>query len=74
MAIKSYKAVTPSLRQLKTIDRSELWKSSPLKILTKNIKVDSGRNNIGHVTVRHKSGGHKKSFRIIDFKDRKSVV
>jgi large subunit ribosomal protein L2 len=68
MAIKNYKAVTPSLRQLKTIDRSELWKSSPLKILTTNAKVESGRNNIGHITVRHKSGGHKKSFRIIDFK------
>jgi large subunit ribosomal protein L2 len=68
MALKNYKAVTPSLRQLITIDRSELWKGSPLKSLTSKVSVDSGRNNIGHITVRHKSGGHKKSYRIIDFK------
>lgn len=68
MAIKNYKAVTAALRQLKTIDRSELYKGSPLKILTCNIAVKSGRNNKGHITVRHKSGGHKKTFRTIDFK------
>ena len=68
MALKNYKAITPSLRQLITIDRSELWKGSPLKILTSKVGVDAGRNNMGHITVRHKSGGHKKSFRVIDFK------
>lgn len=68
MALKNYKAITPSLRQLITIDRSDLWKGSPLKILTTKVGEDAGRNNIGHITVRHKSGGHKKSFRIIDFK------
>ena len=68
MAIKNYKAVTAALRQLKTIDRSELYKGDPLKILTTKVKVNSGRNNKGHITVRHKSGGHKKSFRFIDFK------
>jgi large subunit ribosomal protein L2 len=68
MALKNYKAITPTLRQLITIDRSELWKGSPLKILTTKVKENAGRNNIGHITVRHKSGGHKKSFRIIDFK------
>ncbi len=68
MALKNYKAITPSLRQLITIDRSELWKGSPLKMLTTKVGEDAGRNNIGHITVRHKSGGHKKSFRIIDFK------
>lgn len=68
MAIKNYKAVTATLRQLKTVDRSELHKGSPLKILTKNVSVQSGRNNKGHITVRHKSGGHKKTFRVIDFK------
>ncbi len=68
MALKNYKAITPSLRQLITIDRSELWKGSPLKILTTKVGVDAGRNNHGHITVRHKSGGHKKSFRVIDFK------
>jgi large subunit ribosomal protein L2 len=68
MALKNYKAITPSLRQLITIDKSELWKGSPLKILTTKVGEDSGRNNMGHITVRHKSGGHKKSFRVIDFK------
>ncbi len=68
MSLKNYKAVTPSLRQLITIDRSELWKGSPLKILTSKVGVDAGRNNMGHITVRHKSGGHKKSFRVIDFR------
>jgi large subunit ribosomal protein L2 len=45
-----------------------LWKGSPLKILTTKVGEDAGRNNMGHITVRHKSGGHKKSFRVIDFK------
>ena len=68
MALKNYKAVTPSLRQLITIDRSELWKGSPLKALTTKVGEKAGHNNMGHITVRHKSGGHKKSFRVIDFK------
>jgi large subunit ribosomal protein L2 len=68
MALKNYKAITPSLRQLVAIDRSGLWKGSPLKFLTTKVKEESGRNNIGHITVRHKEAGHKKSFRLIDFK------
>ena len=68
MALKNFKSVTPTLRQYVAIDKSELWKGSPLKILTAKNSEKSGRNNIGHITVRHKSGGHKKSFRIIDFK------
>lgn len=68
MSLKNYKAVTPSLRELITIDRSGLWKEGPLKILTKKVSENGGRNNIGHITVRHKSAGHKKSFRMIDFK------
>lgn len=68
MALKNYKSITPSLRQLVAIDKSELWKGSPLKILTKKVSEKAGRNNQGHITVRHKSAGHKKSFRIIDFK------
>lgn len=68
MALKNYKAITPSLRQLITVDRSELWKGSPLKILTSKSGKAGGRNNMGHITVRHQGGGHKKSFRVIDFK------
>lgn len=68
MALKNYKAVTPTLRQFVAIDRSELWKGGPLKILTSKVSESAGRNNIGHITVRHKERGHKKSFRTIDFK------
>ena len=68
MALKNFKSVTPSLRQYVAVDRSGLWKGKPLKMLTTNVSEKSGRNNIGHITVRHKSGGHKKSYRIIDFK------
>ena len=68
MALKNYKAITPSLRQLITVDRSELWKGSPLKILTNSSSSNGGRNNMGHITVRHQGGGHKQSFRVIDFK------
>ncbi len=68
MALKNYKAITPSLRQLITVDRSDLWKGSPLKILTASSSSNGGRNNMGHITVRHKGGGHKQSFRVIDFK------
>ena len=68
MALKNYKATTPSLRHLVAIDRSELWKGGPLKMLTKKVSEKAGRNNMGHITVRHKSSGHKKSFRMIDFK------
>ncbi len=68
MSLKHYKPVTPSLRELITIDRTGLWKGSPLKMLTTKAGEKAGRNNIGHITVRHKSAGHKKSYRIIDFK------
>lgn len=68
MALKNYKPTTPTLRQYVSIDRSSLWKGGPLKMLTQKNHEKSGRNNIGHVTVRHRSGGHKKSFRVIDFK------
>ena len=68
MGLKNYKSTTPTMRQYVSIDKSELWKGSPLKILTKKSSEKSGRNNIGHITVRHKSAGHKKSYRIIDFK------
>jgi large subunit ribosomal protein L2 len=71
MGLKNYKAITPSLRTLVAIDRSGLWKGDPVKFLTKKNQESSGRNNMGHITVRHKSRGHKKSFRIIDFKRNK---
>jgi len=68
MALKTYKPTTSTLRQYVSVDRSNLWKGSPLKILTINKHNQTGRNNFGHITVRHKEVGHKKTFRIIDFK------
>ena len=68
MALRNYKAITPSLRQFVAIDRSDLWKGGPLKLLTTKVSENAGRNNFGHITVRHKSAGHKKTFRVIDFK------
>jgi large subunit ribosomal protein L2 len=75
MAIKNYKPVTPSLRGLKTIDRSSLHKGSPMKILSSgSISSSSGRNNTGRITVRHRSAGHKKLYRFVDFKRNKCDI
>ena len=71
MALKSYNAITPSLRNLITISRDDLWSGKPLKILTKKKVEKAGRNNSGSITVRRRSAGHKKTLRIIDFKRNK---
>jgi large subunit ribosomal protein L2 len=68
MALKTYNPVTPSTRQLVNIDRSELWKGGPVKKLTEGIRKTGGRNNRGRITTRHIGGGHKKLYRIVDFK------
>ena len=68
MALKSYKPVTPGQRQLVLIDRSDLWKGPPVKALTEGKREQGGRNNHGHITVRWRGGGHKRRFRVIDFK------
>jgi len=74
MALKLYNPTTPSQRTLVTVDRSELWKGRPEKSLTKGKKRGSGRNNHGHITTRHKGGGHKKLYRFVDFKRKKFDV
>ena len=74
MAIKSYNPVTAAQRGLVAIDRDELYKGSPLKILTEPLKSKAGRNNKGQITVRRRGGGHKKAYRIIDFKRNKFDV
>ena len=71
MAMKTYNPVTPGLRQLALVDRSELYKGKPLKKLTVGKPAKGGRNNTGRITVRFQGGGHKQSYRIIDFKRRK---
>lgn len=70
MALKSYKPTTPSQRHLVTVDRSELHKGKPVKALTHGLSKTGGRNNNGRITVRHRGGGHKRSYRVIDFKRR----
>lgn len=71
MALKKYNPVTSSMRGLIRIDRSHLWKGRPLKSLTKGIKNSGGRNNLGRITSWQKGGGHKKLYRVIDFKRNK---
>ena len=68
MALKTYKPVTNSQRQLVLVDRSGLFKGPPVKKLTEGQKRPAGRNNLGRITVRWQGGGHKQSYRIIDFK------
>ena len=71
MALKTYKPTSPAIRHLITIDRSALYKGSPVKSLTEGKKRTGGRNSDGHITSRHMGGGHKQSYRFIDFKRRK---
>ncbi|MEK9717468.1 MAG: 50S ribosomal protein L2 [Pelagibacteraceae bacterium] len=68
MALKSFKPYTKSTRGTILVDRSDLWKGKPEKKLTKFKKRSVGRNNQGRITTRHKSMGHKKRYRLIDFK------
>ena len=68
MGIKSFKPVTPSLRETRLITRDGLWKGKPMKILTTSLSEKAGRNNNGNITVRRRGCGHKKAYRIIDFK------
>jgi large subunit ribosomal protein L2 len=74
MALKTFKPVTPSLRGTVLVDRSELWKGKPVKGLTEGKSSSGGRNNHGRTTVRFRGGGHKQSYRIVDFKRRKFDV
>ncbi|CAN7325713.1 MULTISPECIES: 50S ribosomal protein L2 [unclassified Rhizobium] len=71
MALKTFNPVTPSLRQLVIVDRSGLHKGKPVKSLTEGLSSKGGRNNQGRVTARYQGGGHKKSYRMVDFKRRK---
>ena len=71
MALKYYKPTTPGQRQLVLVDRSELHKGGPVKALTEGLNKTGGRNNLGRITAYHRGGGHKRSYRLIDFKRRK---
>ena len=72
MALKSYNPRTPSQRQLVRVDRSELHKGKPFKNLTEGLTKSGGRNNTGRITSWHRGGGHKRRYRMIDFKRRQA--
>jgi large subunit ribosomal protein L2 len=74
MALKSYNPTTPSQRQLVIVDRSGLWKGKPVKALTEGLSKSGGRNNLGRITARFIGGGHKRTYRLVDFKRRKFDV
>jgi len=74
MALKHFNPITPSTRQLVIVDRSGLFKGKPVKGLTEGLTKSGGRNNYGRVTARFMGGGHKRTYRIIDFKRRKLDV
>lgn len=74
MALRHYKPVTPGMRQLVLVDRSALYKGAPVKTLTEGLSKSGGRNNLGRITNFRKSGGHKRSYRMVDFKRRKHDV
>src|SRR5580692_8537953 len=74
MALRQYNPVTASLRGTVLIERSELWKGKPVKGLVEGQTNTGGRNNHGRITSRFRGGGHKQTYRIIDFKRRKFNV
>ncbi|MDR1701309.1 MAG: 50S ribosomal protein L2 [Sporomusaceae bacterium] len=74
MAVKSFKPYTPGRRFMTVADFSELSKVEPERSLTVQLKKHSGRNNQGRLTVRHQGGGHKRLYRIIDFKRNKDGI
>ena len=74
MALKNFKPVTASLRGTVLIDRSELYKGKPVKGLTEGKNSSGGRNNHGRITSRFRGGGHKQTYRNVDFKRRKFDV
>jgi large subunit ribosomal protein L2 len=74
MALKHFKPVTASLRGTVLIERSELWKGKPVKGLTEGKHSTGGRNNHGRTTSYFRGGGHKRTYRVVDFKRRKHGV
>jgi len=68
MALKNFNPTTPGRRGLVMVDRSDLWKGGPVKKLTEGLTKKGGRNNLGRITARRRGGGHKRLYRVVDFK------
>ncbi len=71
MAIKKFRPITPAARYKTVLDFSELTTDKPTKSLTKGRKEQAGRGHKGQISVRRRGGGHKRRYRIIDFKRNK---
>ena len=74
MTLKSFKPITPGQRGLILVDRSDVWKGKPEKTLTEGLRSKGGRNNKGRITARRRGGGHKRRYRLVDFKRQKLDV
>lgn len=74
MPIKSYRPYTPSRRYITVADFKDVTKTKPEKALVEPIKKSGGRNNVGHTTARFRGGGHKRQYRVVDFKRNKHGV
>ena len=74
MGIKTYKPYTPSRRNMTGLDNAEITKKTPEKSLLSPLKKNSGRNNQGKITVRHKGGGNRRKYRLVDFRRYKDDI
>jgi large subunit ribosomal protein L2 len=74
MALKEYKPTSPARRHMTVPDFAEITKSKPEKKLTKAVRKSGGRNSHGHITTRHIGGGHKRRYRLIDWRRDKDGV
>lgn len=68
MGIRKYKPTTPGRRDASVADFVEITRSQPEKSLVRPLTKTGGRNNSGRITTRHKGGGHKRAYRVIDFR------
>ena len=74
MPIKKYKPTTPGRRGMSGLTFEEITKTTPERSLTAPLNSKGGRNNTGRITTRHQGGGHKRTYRIIDFKRNKDNI
>ena len=74
MGIRNYKPTSPGRRGMMALTNEELTKKKPERNLTENLKNSGGRNNLGEITAWHRGGGHKRKYRVIDFKRNKHDI
>ena len=74
MALKTFNPTSAGRRHLVQVDRSQLWKGKPVKSLVEGIAKNGGRGNTGRITTRGQGGGHKKSYRMVDFRRMKHDI